>query len=114
MDLDWRDDACSLVVAGGFLKDRRSTVTDKDAMEKAARVHNEALRYFGNAGFDAVFKNGWKAAHKGPKVLALVEALKFYQDERNWIKSDGLVCSWAIADTGMRAKKALAEFEGEK
>ena len=49
-------------------------------------------------------------------VLALLdenekfrEALKFYRDERNWLKQPNQVCSAIIADTGSRAKQALAE-----
>ena len=78
---------------------------DKDAMEKAAREHNEALRYFGNASFDAVFKNGWKAAHKGPKVMALVEALKVVA-----VNGEGRGMGWTPAQ---HARQALAEFEKE-
>ncbi len=35
----------------------------------------------------------------------LVEALKFYRDEFNWIQGFHEACSAAIADTGTRAKK---------
>jgi len=32
-------------------------------MDELAIQHNEALRYFENASFDAVYKNGFQACH---------------------------------------------------
>ena len=70
------------------------------------------VRSFIKLGFCAGYDQG--AADARAEARELAEALEFYRNEVNWLKGFGEACSPVIADTGARAKKALARYrEGE-
>lgn len=117
LDLDWRDDVCQLVVVGSFLKDGRSTVKDKDAMEKAAAMYVSGPDCEISDTFSShcdTFEAGWQAAHSGPKVMALVDALrKVRKGERQDADMEGTPVwrDFYWYEFVEIAEKALAEFE---
>lgn len=74
-------------------------------MNEFAKHHNEALRYFENASFDSVYKNGFEAgaAEVMKQAQKLVEALETYAAlSPRTLAGD---------DTSWRAKQALAEWK---
>ena len=82
--------------------------TDKDAMEKAAKKSAKTrlgFRDYTDPDLYHQFITGWKAAHQGPKVLALVDCLKRLSTCEIDTSTDG----------GQEiVRKIIAEFEGMK
>ena len=83
---------------------------DKDAMEKAAIEYVGDLNQTPLYREEIAFREGWQAAHQGPKVMALVEALKRLKFD----SAQGFSAALTHDSISSVVNEALAEFEGEK
>jgi len=81
----------------------------KARRDEMAKKHNESLRYFENASFDSVYKNGCDAGFKdhAKLVAPLLEALEHFTKS---VDHRGAIASYPIQYV-TKAHQVLADYK---